>query len=86
MIEFVLREETSRDAVVSVYNVLIWELGDEDKRAEMAYKWIAFDIVVSQVTGRRIEIIPQCTLLRAPSLGLCTWQELGLWLLGIGFA
>jgi hypothetical protein len=47
LVEFVLREEMFRDAVASVYNVLVWELGDEGKRAEMAYKRIAFDIVVS---------------------------------------
>ena len=86
LIEFILREETSRDAVVSVHNVLIWELGDEGKRAEMAYKWIAFDIVVSHVTGRRIEVIPLYTLLIALSPRLCTRRELGWWLLGIGFA
>ena len=86
LIELVLREEMSRDAAISICNVFVWELGDKGKRAEMAYKWIAFDIVVSQVMGRRMEVMPQCTLLIAPSPGLCTWRELGWWLLGIGLA
>jgi hypothetical protein len=87
LIEFVLCEEMPRDAAISVYNVLVWKLGDEGKRAEVAYKWVAFDIVVSQITGRHIEVIPpQCTLLIALSAGLSTWREIGLWLLGSGFA
>ena len=87
LIEFVLCEEISRNAAVGVHDVLIWKLGNEGKRTEMAYKWVAFDIVVSQIKGRRIEIMPpQRTLLIGPSPGLSTWRELGWWLLGSWFA